>query len=53
MSDIDPEKLERALDEAVRWETNHPGALWAWRVIAAARAYLATLPRWKEVEVGA
>ncbi len=51
MSNIDPDKLERALDEAARWERNHPAAVWAPRVLAAARAHLATLPRWKEVEV--
>lgn len=48
MSDIDPEKLEAALgfcDATDDWA--HHTQL----VVAAARAHLATLPRWKEVEV--
>ena len=47
MTDIDPEKLEEALNYFRR------DGVWSWQqeqLIAAARAYLATLPRYKEVE---
>jgi hypothetical protein len=46
MSDIDPEKLE----EAVRHYEGFVGPKMR-IVVDAARAHLATLPRWKEVDV--
>lgn len=54
MSDIDPEKLEEAIDfysyEASRI-TNPVNVARATLLVDAARAHLATLPRYKEVEV--
>lgn len=47
MSDIDPEKLEAALDIHGYGSRGENFGL----ILAAARAHLATLPRWKEVEV--
>jgi len=52
MSDIDPEKLEEALnaaDMAGRGYITGSQAI----IMAAARAHLATLPKFKEVEVEA
>jgi hypothetical protein len=50
MSDIDPEKLERALNSI---EELSAGFLSFGQelIVKAARAHLATLPRFKEVEV--
>ena len=48
MSDIDPQKLEEALDV---YDTRVNLSPRAKVVIAAARAHLATLPRYKDVEV--
>lgn len=51
MSEIDPEKLKEALKDYVDYERRF-GLLPRERVvIEAARAHLATLPRFKEVEV--
>lgn len=49
MSDIDPEKLA----DAVAYYDNdaQPAALQFYEILNAARAHLATLPRFKEVEV--
>jgi hypothetical protein len=48
MSDIDPEKLEEAL---AYYGEGKRGADKLEVIFTAARAHLATLPRWKEVEV--
>lgn len=47
MSDIDPEKLEADIAEAERTGFVVCPSL----ITHAARAHLATLPRWKEIEV--
>lgn len=51
MTDIlDAEKLEAALKRAAAvWSDEAKSGL----IMAAARAYLATLPRWKDVEIEA
>jgi predicted ArsR family transcriptional regulator len=46
---IDPQELEEALDNV----ENMPKGRYADILIAAARAHLATLPKWKDVEVTA
>jgi hypothetical protein len=49
---IDAEKLEGAIREYAKLYPNmDDGETQVGLVLAAARAYLATLPRWKEVEV--
>lgn len=49
MSEIDPDKLAAAV--AYYDNDCRPAAPQFYELLAAARAHLATLPRWKEVEV--
>lgn len=51
MSDIDPEKLEKAIAYYGDDARENEGAPKLGLIIKAARAHLATLPRFKEVEV--
>ena len=46
MSDIDPEKLEEAIEQYEQYRGDVIGI-----VVAAARAHLATFQRWKSLEI--